>query len=289
MLSSPPLSPRAVTVIGHGGIRLNVWDYGGDGPALVFSHCTGTLGRVWDPTISALGPGFRVLAIDTRAHGDSEAPVSREEYAWSISGHDLLAVIDHFGLDAPINAVGHSGGAGHVAYAEMHRPGSIGRVVLIDGIVGPSHAFPAENPLAAKVRKRINTFASLDEARERFAAKPPMNKWVPGALEAYLTHAFRAENGGITLKLPGDREAWFYELGGSHDAFEAMPGFTWQPLLVSGSDSYVLPLVNFQAQVLGGAPERVVEGAGHFIPQEKPEETAALLREWFGGGGSGVR
>ena len=41
--------PAAVKVEGHGGVGLCVWDYGGAGPDLLFCHCTGTMGRIWEP------------------------------------------------------------------------------------------------------------------------------------------------------------------------------------------------------------------------------------------------
>ncbi len=87
------LSPEAVQIEGHGGVKINVWDYGGDGPTLLLAHCTGTLARIWDPLVPALLPHFRIIAPDTRGHGDSEQPENPDDYRWSNSGNDMLAVI----------------------------------------------------------------------------------------------------------------------------------------------------------------------------------------------------
>lgn len=276
--------PKAITVTGYGGVDLNVWDYGGLGEPLLLVHCTGTLGRIWDVVVAELGDRFRVLAPDTRGQGDSQAPEQRRDYLWDFSGQDLLAVMEHFDLPRGIGAVGHSAGGAHVGYAERRLPGIFGKVMLIDAIIADRKFFLDENPLAEKVRKRINEFESLDAARERLSSKPPMMHWVGGALDSYLVHAFEPmEGGGYRLKCPGARESWFYELGGASDLFDTLDTLQFDACVVTGENSYVAPWVAAQQARLAKAKLEVLPGAGHFIPQEKPVETAALITEWFEG------
>jgi haloacetate dehalogenase len=275
--------PRAVSVVGYGGLRLNVWDYGGAGTPLLLCHCTGTLGRVWDVVVAELADQFRVLAPDTRGQGDSEAPALREDYRWDFSGRDIHAVLQHFGLPKGVAAAGHSAGGAHVAYAEYLEPGTFAQVMLMDAVIADRRFFEGENKLAVKVRRRKNEFPSLHDARERLTSKPPMGQWVPGAVDAYLAHAFVvAGDGSCRLKCPGDREAWFYELGGASDVFNALEQLSFSALLVTGEHSYAIPWVEAQHAKFAGSRVETVAGAGHFIPQEKPAETAALIRSWFG-------
>ena len=275
--------PQAHTITGHGGIQLRVWDYGGPGRPLIVAHCTGTLGRIWDVVVAELGDQFRVLAPDTRGQGDSEAPADRADYRWDYSGRDLLAVVEHFGLPRGLGAVGHSAGGAHVAYAEHLAPGTFGRAMLIDAVIAEPAYFAGENQLAVKVARRKNAFESPDAARERLTAKPPMAHWVPGAVDAYLAHAFHVDaSGGCQLKCPGAREAWYYEHGGACDLFEALDTLAFDTCLVTGETSYAQPWVDAQHGRLPSAHVEIVPGAGHFIPQEKPVETAALIRKWFG-------
>lgn len=275
--------PQAITVTGYGGVDLNVWDYGGLGEPLLLLHCTGTLGRIWDVVVAELGDHFRVLAPDTRGQGDSQAPEQRRDYLWDFSGQDLLAIMEHFDLPRGMGAVGHSAGGAHVVYAERRVPGIFGKVMLIDAIIADRTFFREENPLAAKVRKRINEFESIEAARERLASKPPMEHWVPGAVDSYLAHAFAPmEGGGYQLKCPGTRESWFYELGGATDMYDLLDTLQFDACVVTGENSYVQPWVAAQQARLPRAKLEVVPGAGHFIPQEKPAETAALISRWFG-------
>ncbi|MBI2431941.1 MAG: alpha/beta hydrolase [Candidatus Hydrogenedentes bacterium] len=282
MTTAPPLHPTSTRVTGEGGLLLNVWDYGGGGPPILLCHCTGTFGRIWDPVARHLQGTFRMIAIDTRGQGDSAIPSSREDCAWWRSGEDVLAVIEHFDFGPGLRACGHSAGGAHLAHAELAQPGTFSRLVLIDPIIAPDHQFGAENPLAAKVRRRLNTFSHRSAARDRFAAKPPMDVWAPEALNAYVEFAFEDEpDGSITLKCPGEREAWFYELGGAPDVYERLHQITCPTLLVTGSESYVAPLTELQAARLPQCERRIIEGAGHFIPQEKPETIAQVIKDWL--------
>ncbi len=277
------MEATAHTIESRDGLALKVWDYGGDGPPLLCCHCTGTLGRIWDPVVALLGDRFRVIAPDTRGQGDSERPADYDAFDWRHSGQDLLQILDALGIESPVRAVGHSAGSAQIAYAEHFRPGTFERAVLIDPIIGPRAAFQGERPLAKLVRKRINDFESLEDARARYVAKPPMRTWTPETVDAYMAHAFVArEDGGITLKCPGNVEAYFYEHGGVCDIYEVLGALAFEVLLVTGSESNVKALVEHQATRLRHVELRAVKGASHFIPQEQPELIATWIREWFG-------
>lgn len=283
MIENGAPEPRALRIPGHDGVQLSVWDYAGEGRPLVLCHCTGGVARMWDPVVARLGMPFHVYAVDARGHGDSDQPVLRDEYRWEQSGRDLLAVLDALGLGKDVWAVGHSGGAAHIAYAEMLRPGAFSRVVLIEAIVGPREFFAGESPLAAVARRRRNRFASREEARARFATKPPMSRWHTEALDAYIAHGLRdAADGGVELKLPGTIEAFVYELGGACDVYERLHELRFEAMLVAGADSYGMTLMSAQNARLPRAECRVLADTEHFAPQEQPNEVAALITEWFG-------
>jgi len=276
------LAPEAVEVAGEGGLRLNVWDYGGSGTPLLLCHCTGALARVWDPVVTHLHGRFRILAPDTRGHGDSQAVESKETCAWSRSGSDLLAIIEAFDLGPGVYAAGHSAGAAHIAYAEDQAPGTFAKTAWLDAIIGPRFVFEGPNPLAESARRRRNILESRESAAERFAAKPPKNTWVRAALEAYLAHGLRdLDDGRVELKLHGDTEAWFYEMGGACELFERLETIQTPVRLITGSTSYVAPIVEAQAEKLPHAERCTIEGASHFIPQEYPAAVAAHFVEWF--------
>lgn len=276
------LNPSATLVTGHGGVRVNVWDYGGDGPVLMLAHCTGTHGRIWDPMVPELLPHFRVYAYDTRGHGDSDKPEDPEMYRWGYSGADLLAVIDQMNLGEGILGVGHSAGASHICHAEMSRAGAFSKAVLLDPIIGPKEAFSGPNPLAEKSRRRRNFFESREAAIERFASKLPMNAWDPATLRAYVEHGTveRAE-GGIQLKCTGEIEAAVYDGSGASDVFERLGELQLEVTLVTAENSDVRALAELQRTLFPKVDFRVIPDCSHFIPQEKPREILTLILKAF--------
>lgn len=273
---------QARRVEGLHGVGINVWDYGGDGPPLLLLHCTGTNARVWDPVVQHLKARFRCIAPDTRGHGDSDTPEDLDLYEWRYSGSDTLGVIEAFGLDTPLFACGHSAGAAHICYAELERPGTFTRPVLIDPIIGPANFFPTPNPLAEGARRRRNEFESVTSAHARFGSKPPMSEWDPAALDAYVRYAIEEQpDGTAVLKCPGPIEAAVYDRGGSPDVFERLGSLTFEPLLITSADSDVKALAHKQRDRFPNATFRELAQGSHFIPQEQAETVAEMILDWF--------
>lgn len=272
----------ASTVYGHGGVRLNLWDYGGEGTPILLLHCTGGCGRLWDPIAKRLRKPYRVYALDTRGHGDSEKPKERAAYEWRLSGLDLLSVVEGLGYGSALIPIGHSGGGAHIAYAEWLRPGTFARSVLIDAIVGPRAFFSGESVLARTARRRARVFHSRQAALERFTAKAPMNVWTRETVDAYVTYGLEeCEENWVALKCPPMAEAWMYEMGGACEVFEHVHELKMQTLLVTGARSGVKPLVLEQYQRLPQALMYEMAATGHFIPQERPDALAGLLCSWL--------
>jgi pimeloyl-ACP methyl ester carboxylesterase len=107
---SPPEPAAADVRIGD--IRLRYYDFGGDGPPLVFLHATGFHSWLWLPYARRFAGAYRVLAVDQRGHGASDKPPTG--YRWEVFGRDFAAFLDALDLDA-VRAVGHSKGATAIA------------------------------------------------------------------------------------------------------------------------------------------------------------------------------
>jgi 3-oxoadipate enol-lactonase/4-carboxymuconolactone decarboxylase len=65
-------------------------------PALVLLTSIGTDLSLYDPVVPLLTPDFRVLRIDTRGHGASDAPAG--DYSLDLLADDVLAVMDAAGV-----------------------------------------------------------------------------------------------------------------------------------------------------------------------------------------------
>lgn len=117
-----------------GGPRLCVLDYGGAGqPVLMLPGIT-TPAVCFDFVARAFAGEYRVLSLDIRGRGQSDAG-----QGWSLDAYvdDVEAVVAHVGL-GPFILVGHSMGARIAAQAAARTPDAYLGVVIIDPpLTGP--------------------------------------------------------------------------------------------------------------------------------------------------------
>ena len=271
------LSPTSISIPTRSGIRINVWDHGGDGPTLVLFHCTGTHGRIWDPLVPTLLEHFHVYAWDTRGHGDSDKPSDLDQYTWRLSGEDVVDVYNALGFSSGIRAIGHSAGAAHLCYAELMRPGVVSKATLIDPLISPPVGDQRENPLAIAAAKRRRHFDSKQAAIDNYASKPPMNAWTPETLRAYVEFGFNdLPDGRIELKCLPEIESAVYARGGSNDIFDRLGEVTFDVTLVTSDNSNVRFMPLMQKDRFPNPDFHDLEGPSHFIPQEVPDQILDL-------------
>lgn len=265
------------TTVAPDGVAVAYTDHGGNGPDLLLAHATGFCAGVWRPMLDALQQRYRVVSFDERGHGSSE-PAPNGEYHWEGFATDALAVIDAVGLVRPFG-VGHSCGGALLLLAELRRPGTFSAIWAYEPIVFPIDepmTAPTEtgNMLSAGARRRRAVFASRDEARENYSAKPPLAWLDPRVLEGYIECGFRdLPDGTVTLACEPEHEARTYEMGGTHGAYPRLPEVKCPVALVCGETTNSIGPDSLQllAARLPDATTDVWGGHGHFGCLADPE------------------
>ena len=81
------------------GIEMN-YEVSGrtDGPAVVLHHPLGSNLQAWNALTAALEPQYRVVRMDARGHGKSEAPDG--PYAFETLSADVVGLMDHLGIQS---------------------------------------------------------------------------------------------------------------------------------------------------------------------------------------------
>src|SRR5687768_4583973 len=118
-----------------------VWaaDSGGDGPPVVLLHSGLGDSRMWDGIVPELAADHRVLCFDVRGYGRSPAP---ETHYTTVA--DLVAVLDHFGLERATLAGCSLGGLTAINLA-VTDPGRVTAMVLLAaGVSG--YPWPRDEP-----------------------------------------------------------------------------------------------------------------------------------------------
>src|SRR6201986_1711299 len=104
-----------------------VWaaDSGGDGRPLVLLHPGVGDSRIWDPVLPALTEKYRVIRYDARGFGQSPAPTVKHSLL-----RDLVAVLDHYGLQRAAFVGCSQGGASSLGLA-LARPERVSALALL--------------------------------------------------------------------------------------------------------------------------------------------------------------
>lgn len=278
--AAPPVAVSS-TDVAVGAVTLHVRLAGPpDAPPVVLLHGVPETGAAWAAVAADLAVDHRVVVPDLRGAGRSSfAPVASDAYDKRSMAGDLAVLVARLGLP-PATVVGHDMGAMTAVAWARARPDQVARLVLSGGGVpgfgllerGPPHlrALAAAAPgvlardLAGRERTWLEDFVRAGAGAA--SSSPATAGLVDDAVRAYTP--------------PGRLDAAFGQYRAlPRDAAEnrAAPGPLVPPVVVLAP---VLPDLTADT-VLGLAPRRrvvVVPGAGHFLPTERPRETAEAIR-----------
>ncbi len=115
-------------------IRLRYRDTGAGEDALLLVHGWCSSSRAWELTTRSQRAKVRVVRVDLRGHGASEAP-PRGRYRWRDFTDDIDALMQTLGL-ARVVAIGHSMGSPIALELARRRPETVVGIVTIDGLSG---------------------------------------------------------------------------------------------------------------------------------------------------------
>jgi len=114
------------------GIDIYYTDSGGDGPAVVFSHGFAMDHSMFDRQVAALSDSYRVITWDERGHGATATP---GPFTYWDSAGDVLALLDHLGVDTAVLA-GMSQGGFLSMRAALLAPDRVRALIFIDSQAG---------------------------------------------------------------------------------------------------------------------------------------------------------
>jgi pimeloyl-ACP methyl ester carboxylesterase len=126
------------SVPGGGGLQLHVREWGKpDGPPILFIHGWSQNHLCWGKQYeSELAEEFRLIALDLRGHGMSEAPLAADHYTDSkYWADDVAAIIAQLDLDHPV-LVGWSYGAFVICdYLSAYGEDRVAAINFVEGVV----------------------------------------------------------------------------------------------------------------------------------------------------------
>jgi haloacetate dehalogenase len=268
--------------------------HGGSGPPLLLLHGYPETHMMWGQVAGDLARDFTVIAPDLRGYGKSTAPADtddHESYSKRAMGRDALALMKHFGFEE-FDLAGHDRG-GRVAYRlALDHPEAIRRLSILDIIPTGEVWARADRRFALGywhwsflVQRHAEALIALDP--ELFFFRAQFRSILTGFKEAYADYLECAKDPSVIHAMCED-----YRAGATYDR------------LADEADKEARNIIGCPVQVLWGAKGALAAwydtlaiwrewapdcrgqaiDCGHFIPEEKPAETLALLRSFHAEG-----
>ncbi len=134
-----------------GGTGIHFLDWGTDGkPPFVLLHGFSSQAHYWDALSVRVREERHVYAIDQRGHGESDWAT---DYGPESMPNDLLAVVDHLGLDT-FALLGHSMGGGVAMRFAAQHPERVERLIIVDiGLPAANRPISRDNSVTRALAK----------------------------------------------------------------------------------------------------------------------------------------
>jgi pimeloyl-ACP methyl ester carboxylesterase len=288
----PGLAPYARRVIlPRSQVDLHVVDSGAQGqPAILLLHGLGDEADTWRHIFPALSPEYRVIAPDLPGFGRSDQPA--RAYTIPFFQAVILELMDALSLPRGI-LVGHSMGAVIAHSIALQAPERVERLVLISGSL-------AIRSQRLNLGTLLFLVPGLGEWLYKRLRRDPQAAY--HTLEPYYHHLkdlpeadrqFLFQRVNERVWSEGQRRAFLSTLrnlaaliSGQQGRLAAqLAGLAVPTLVIWGREDRINPVENGQAllQVQPAARLKLLDGAGHNLHQERPEQTARTIIDFARG------
>lgn len=190
-----------------GMLRIGRWAGAGDGTAVLAVHGITASHMCWSGVADAV-PELELIAPDLRGRGRSSTlpgPAGLRRHA-----EDLLAVLDHLGIERVVVA-GHSmGGLVAVVMANAY-PDRVSRLVLVDGglplelAAGTTVDQAVAATLGPAAERLSATYPTRAAYREFWAAHPAFTSGLGEYIESYIDYDIEPAGSGFASSVSVDR------------------------------------------------------------------------------------
>lgn len=299
------------SLIALNGIELEVFEAGSEnkGNPIVLCHGWPEHAYSWRHQVPALvAAGYHVIVPNQRGYGRSSRPEEVTMYDIAHLTGDLAALLDHFGYRDAV-FVGHDWGANVVWSLAILHPSRVKKIVNLALPYQPRTPVPwiefmetifgEDNYFVHFNRKPGEADAVLDAnvgpfLRNLFRKNLPPAPPAPGMMMINLAQAGDMQSGepvmteaDIDVFVSAFRETgftpsinWYRNMDRNWHLLADVDPIVRQPaLMIYGTQDMIPPaqdLADFVPDV-----EVVSLDCGHWIQQEKPEETSTAILDWL--------
>ncbi|MBL1240829.1 MAG: alpha/beta hydrolase [OCS116 cluster bacterium] len=298
------------TLISVNGVKLEVFEASQQnaGNPIILCHGWPEHAFTWRHQVPALvAAGYHVIVPNQRGYGNSSCPSEVTDYDIEHLAGDLIALLDHYGYEKA-TFVGHDWGAAVVWGLTLLHPDRVDKVInlalpyqergeiswieMMDAIFGGDFYFVHFNRQPGVANAVLDKNAS-QFLRNIFRKNVPLAPPEPGMLMINLAKAVTPmgepimsdnelavfvsafENSGFTGSIN-----WYRNLDRNWHILGEVNPIIQQPTLMLHGDQDMIPKFEKLTEFVPNA-EVVSLNCGHWIQQEKPEETNQVILKWL--------
>ena len=250
---------------------------GGAGPPIVLVHGTPWSSFNLRHLIVKLSKEYTVYYFDLLGYGQS--CTTEGDVSLGIQNEVLDALLGHLALDDPI-AVGHDFGGATVLRTYLINKRRFRRLILID----PVAVSPWGSPFFRHVSRHEDAFSGLPgyihEAVVRAYVQTAANKPLQDATLDGIVSAWMSERGQVAFYRQMAQADSRYT-----DEIQSLYSTITSPTLILwGREDSWIPLERGVAlqEMIPGSILRVIDGAGHLVIEEKPDELVSEILAFVG-------
>jgi pimeloyl-ACP methyl ester carboxylesterase len=283
ILSSPSLPPsfHATTIHSPEGADIFV-RFGGRGPVVVLLHGYAENSDSWAPLAADLMRDHTVVVPDLRGIGRSSKPEGG--YDKKTQAKDIRAVVTSLGYDRTSVVAHDIGNMVAYAYAAMY-PGKVVRLVVMDAPIPGIEPWSEilQNPGVWHFNFRGPDAERLVAGRERIYFDRIWNDFTgdPSKPDEVTRNFFAA-----TYAQPGGMRAGFAQFAAfaqdvkDNKVLEQVK-LPMPVLAIGGEKSFGALQAEIMRHIAMNVQGAVVAGSGHWLMEERPAETVALVRTFI--------
>ncbi len=185
------MEPTSIRIPVTDGLSLHALEWSREGVPMVLLHGFGNEAHLWDEFAPTVRDYYRVVALSLRGHGDSDwDPEHRYDYDSHVG--DLVAAVDHLGIDRMV-LVGFSlGGRIAMLYAGL-QPEKLAGLVIVDS--APELDVRGTTRIRMEVAEHPDpAFSTVAEYETILAHNYPVAS--PEAIRHMAKHALRQRDDG---------------------------------------------------------------------------------------------
>lgn len=263
---------EATAATGRGGQTMAIQSTGEGFPVVLLHGIPGS-GQTWDGVVERLSPVHRVVVPDLLGFGSSGTPTGARQLHAEAQAAALGDALDALGIERMVVAGHDFGGPVAVTFTQAHPERVAGLALLA------TNAF-TDTPIPFPLSLVTAPVAGPAAARLLFS-RPSLAMMVrrgfgPGSSPADLAR-YLGDKGELA-SMRTIFAASLQQLAELYRPIEDALGAISVPTVVGwGDHDPFFPVEHGRrtAQAIPGAELRLYEGAGHFLPEERPEALAA--------------